>query len=217
MGTSVCSPERCRLRGAGELCLGGCVPAWLRLSFGSPTPVCKVTLPFQLAGKDGTPGTGSLWGEGKGTFVAPTLERSPSGFLGQPGGGLRHRGGRRGPPLSWNWLQRFKLDVEGAQLPLQRAAEQQMWAGSCRRPPLPPDDVRAVWQEPGAWGQRGQSQAVSAQNSSLWCGLIYASVMKTLPAVSPGARSWQKPCLLARWEVMSRCAQEPLFWGRSRR
>lgn len=42
---------------------------------------------------------------------------------------------------------------------------------------------------------------------------IYASIMKMLPDLSPGACSWQKPCLLTRWEVMSRCAHEPALLG----
>lgn len=42
---------------------------------------------------------------------------------------------------------------------------------------------------------------------------IYASGMKMLPDSSPGACSWQKPCLLARWEVMSHCTHEPALPG----
>lgn len=42
---------------------------------------------------------------------------------------------------------------------------------------------------------------------------IYASIVKTLPDLSPGACFWQKPRLPARWEVMSRCAPEPALMG----
>lgn len=90
--------------------------AWLRLSFGSWTPVWKVKLPFQLAGKEGTPSSGILWGEGKGNFLDPILEGFPSGYLGEPGDVLlRHRGGRRKvfPPCHGDGCRRFKLDVEG--------------------------------------------------------------------------------------------------------
>lgn len=76
-----------------------------------------------------------------------------------------------------------------------------------------------MWQEPGVWGQRGQSQGVcpdstvSAQNSRLWCGLHLCQRQENTARLVPRGLFLAKPCLLARWEVMSRCAQEPALLG----
>lgn len=101
---------------------GAVAGAWLRLSFGSWTPVWKVRLPFQLAGKEGTPSSGILWGEGKGTVSDPVLDGFPSGFLGQPYGDTEAVGGRFflrvmemvAEGSSWTWRESLRREAEPA-------------------------------------------------------------------------------------------------------
>lgn len=74
-------------------------------------------LPFQLAGKEGTPGTGTLWGEGKGAFLTPTLEHPA--------------------PHSWHSLEPVKAQrrEEGPPLVMELAAEVKVGRGG--RPASP--------------------------------------------------------------------------------